>query len=288
MPAGADFQTSPHQSLGRTAGRAARGRCYGPRLFRRTRRLSRRTHDRPIQRVVTTAAIERGAHVLNLLTRRGDAVVAALAGGVDSDVAEHDRSPRDRAVTGTAVLIRLQVQRRFAERHHTVVTARAPCRDALMIESRRQPGDGGVAVLAGVVAGNVGRTFAGRQNAVMAARTIAGHAGVGDAVVGRAECDARLNQAGSTPAIPARGSRGRNCGGLSRQRRRGADHGADGAARRRLRRRDRLFRRGSRPAAWSSWSRRRISTSRGRGTDRRCRRYPRATKCAWTRTSSCR
>src|ERR1700686_4833657 len=92
-PARADFQTSRCESLGRTAGRAARARCHGS-------RPCRHTHDRPIQRIVATGAIERGAHVLNLLTCRGDAVMAALAGGAYSDVAEYDGSPRDRAVTG--------------------------------------------------------------------------------------------------------------------------------------------------------------------------------------------
>src|SRR6266851_1777080 len=92
-PAGADFQTARCQSLGRTAGRAARDRCHGP-------RPCRHTHDRPIQSIMATAAIERGAHVLNLLARRGDAVVAALAGGAYPDVAEPDRPPRDRSMTG--------------------------------------------------------------------------------------------------------------------------------------------------------------------------------------------
>src|ERR1700738_2861725 len=192
-PAGADFHTARSESPDRTVGRAARARCH--RL-----RACRHAHHRPIERIVATAAIDRGARVLNLLTRGGDAVMAALAHGAYADVAGHDRGPRDRPVTGAAVLVRLHVQGRLAERGHPVVTARAACHDALVIEPRRQPGERGVAVLAHGVAGNVCGAFAGRQDAVVATDAVAGHARVRGSLAGQPGRAAGLDRAGQTGA----------------------------------------------------------------------------------------
>src|SRR6267378_2217475 len=162
-------------SVDSAAMRAARDRIwFGTRNQRFLRR--RRDGGGPIQRAVAAAAIERGGDVPNLLGRGGDAVVTALAGGVDAEVIEGGRSPRDGAVAGAAILIGLNVPCRFTRSGDAVMAAHTGRGDASMIEVRRHPGECGVAVLTRVVAGDVQGALARREHAVVAAKAVGDHA----------------------------------------------------------------------------------------------------------------
>jgi len=199
QPARADPEAAHRQSLGATAGRAARALNQRPQLRRRGR-------NAPAERVVTAAAILRGDRVLNLLTRGNDAVVAALTGRRDADVTEGRLAPRNRAMARAAILGGRNVSRRLARRQHAVVAARAARRDTQVLEAGGQPRDRPVAVLARVVARDVGDPLTRSQHAVVAVRTVGGHAGVGRF------CNCRERRGG-------RPGRCRGC----------ADDGADGA-----------------------------------------------------------
>src|ERR1700731_2831823 len=120
MSAQAEHRASHPRSLRLTGGRAARARTGYQGLQR-----CARGDDGPVHGVVAAAAIERGGYMLNLLGRGDDAVVAALASGIDAHMAEGRLGPGDGAMTRTAVLRGLHVSRRFARRRDAVVAAGA-------------------------------------------------------------------------------------------------------------------------------------------------------------------
>src|ERR1035438_7643123 len=116
------------ESLGGPNDRTARGWYQGLQPRRR------RDHG-PIEGAVATAAIKRGVHMLDLLARGGDAVVATLAGGADLEMTKGGRSPSNRAVTRAAILRRLNVPYRLARSGNSVVAGGAGGRYTAMIKS---------------------------------------------------------------------------------------------------------------------------------------------------------